>query len=109
MAVREARPQPLAFPAAHMTAGHGGGGPSLVDEDEAFGFEIDWTVDQVPTLPQDVGMVLLDSVTSFFALDPVTDEKAMHGIDLDRRTMFNRPCLNRYQGVYPPARRSASE
>ena len=66
MAVREAHPQPFAFPAAPVTAGHVGGGPSLVDEDEAFGFEIDLTVEPVLTLPQDVGTVLLDRVAGLF-------------------------------------------
>jgi hypothetical protein len=46
--MREAHPQPLAFPAAPVAAGHVVGGPGLVDEDEAFGFEIDLTVKPVP-------------------------------------------------------------
>ena len=41
-------------------------GTSLVDEDKAFGFEIDLTVEPVLTLPQDVGTVLLDSMASLF-------------------------------------------
>tara|TARA_R110000850_G_scaffold123229_1_gene241222 strand:- start:427 stop:636 length:210 start_codon:yes stop_codon:yes gene_type:complete len=64
--VREAHPQPFAFPAAPVTASHIGGGPSLVDEDEAFGFEIDLAVEPVPALPQDVGTVLLDRVPGLF-------------------------------------------
>jgi hypothetical protein len=64
--VREAHPQPLAFPAAPVTAGHVGGGPGLVDEDEAFGFEVDLTVEPVPALSQDVGAVLLDRVPGLF-------------------------------------------
>jgi len=64
--VREAHPQPFAFPAAPVTAGHVGCGPSLVDEDEAFGFEIDLAVEPVPALPQDVGTVLLDRVPGLF-------------------------------------------
>lgn len=64
--MREAHPQPLALPAATMTAGHVGGGPRLVDEDEAFGFEVDLTVEPVPALPQDVGAVLLDRVPGLF-------------------------------------------
>jgi hypothetical protein len=66
MAVREAHPQPFAFSAAPVTAGHVGCGPSLVDEDEAFGFEIDLAVEPVPALPQDVGTVLLDRVPGLF-------------------------------------------
>tara|TARA_R100000687_G_C6374023_1_gene129334 strand:- start:167 stop:331 length:165 start_codon:yes stop_codon:yes gene_type:complete len=49
-----------------VTASHIGGGPSLVDEDEAFGFEIDLAVEPVPALPQDVGTVLLDRVPGLF-------------------------------------------
>jgi hypothetical protein len=66
MAVREAHPQPLAFRAAPMAAGHVRGGPGLVDEDQAFGFEIDLAVEPVPALPQDVGTVLLDRVPGLF-------------------------------------------
>jgi hypothetical protein len=64
--MREAHPQSLAFPAAPVTAGHVGGGPGLVDEDEAFGFEVDLTVETMPTLFQDVGTVLLDRVPGLF-------------------------------------------
>jgi hypothetical protein len=49
-----------------VTARHVGGGPGLVDEDEAFGFEIDLAVKPVLTLPQDVGTVLLDRVAGLF-------------------------------------------
>ena len=49
-----------------MTAGHVGGGPRLVDEDEAFGFEVDLTVEPVLALPKDVGTVLLDRVPGLF-------------------------------------------
>jgi hypothetical protein len=66
VAVREAHPQPLALPAAAMAAGHVGGGPRLVDEDEAFGFEVDLAVEPMLPLPQDVGTVLLDRVTGLF-------------------------------------------
>ena len=66
MAVREAHAQPLAFGAAAMTAGHVRGGPGLVDEDEAFGFEIDLAVEPVLTLLQDVGTVLLNRVAGLF-------------------------------------------
>ena len=66
MAVREAHPQPFAFPAAPVAAGHVRCGPSLVDEDEALGFEIDLTIEPVSALPQDVGTVLLDRVPGLF-------------------------------------------
>ena len=49
-----------------MAAGHVGGGPRLVDEDEAFRFQIDLAVEPVPALLQDVGTVLLDGMASLF-------------------------------------------
>ena len=49
-----------------MAAGHVGGGPGLVDENEAFGFEVDLSVEPVLALPQDVGTILLDSVPGLF-------------------------------------------
>jgi len=49
-----------------MTAGHVGGGPRLVDEDEALGFELDLAIEPVLALPQDVGTVLLDRVPGLF-------------------------------------------
>jgi hypothetical protein len=64
--VREAHPQPLAFRAATVTAGHIRGGPDLVYEDEAFGFEVDLAIEPVLALPQDVGTVLLDRVPGLF-------------------------------------------
>ena len=64
--MREAHPQPLAFLAAPVTASHVGGGPGFIDEDEAFGFEVDLTVEPVPPLSQDVGTVLLDRVPGLF-------------------------------------------
>ena len=64
--LRESHPQPLAFRAAPVTAGHVRCGPSLVDEDKAFGFEIDLTVEPVLTLPQDVGTVLFNRVPGLF-------------------------------------------
>ena len=64
--MREVHPQPLAFPAAPVIAGHVGGGPGLVDEDEAFGIEVDLTVEPMPTLSQDVGTVLVDRVPGLF-------------------------------------------
>jgi len=49
-----------------VTAGHIGGSPGLIDEDEAFGFEVDLTVEPVSALSQDVGAVLLDRVPGLF-------------------------------------------
>jgi hypothetical protein len=49
-----------------MAAGHVGGGPGLVDEHEAFGFQIDLAVEPCVALPQDVGAVLLDRVPGLF-------------------------------------------
>jgi hypothetical protein len=49
-----------------MAAGHVGGGPGLVDEDETFGFQIDLAFEPYPALLQDVGAVLLDCMASLF-------------------------------------------
>ena len=64
--MREAHPQPLAFPATAMAAGHVGGRPGFIDEDQALRFEIDLAVEPVMPLLQDVGTVLLDSMASLF-------------------------------------------
>ena len=66
MAVREAHTQTFAFLAAAMTAGHVGGGPRFIDEDQAFGFQIELAVEPVVPLLQNVGPVLLDCVSSLF-------------------------------------------
>ena len=42
-----------------MTSSHVGGGPCLVDEDEALQIEISLAVEPIAALPQDVGPVLL--------------------------------------------------
>ena len=49
-----------------MTAGHVGGGPCLINKDQALGIEIELAVEPALALPQDVGPVLLDSMTSLF-------------------------------------------
>jgi hypothetical protein len=49
-----------------MAAGHVGGGPGLIDEDEALGIEVDLAVKPVLALSQDVGPVLLDRVPGLF-------------------------------------------
>jgi len=66
VAVGEAHPQPLAFLAAAMAAGHVGGRPRLVDEDQALGLQIELAVEPVVPLLQDVGTVLLDGMASLF-------------------------------------------
>lgn len=66
MAVGEAHPQPLAFLAAPVTAGHVGGGPPLIDKDEALGLEVNLAVEPPLALPQDVATVLLDRVPGLF-------------------------------------------
>lgn len=66
MAVREAHTQTLALRAAVMAAGHVGGGPRLVDEDQALGVEIELAVEPALTLPQDIGSVLFDRVRGLF-------------------------------------------
>jgi hypothetical protein len=49
-----------------MAAGHVGGGPRLIDEDEALRIEVDLAVEPFPALLQDVGAVLLDGMASLF-------------------------------------------
>jgi hypothetical protein len=64
MTVGEAHPQALAPDAAAMAAGHVGGGPGLVDEDEAIRLQIELAVEPLQALLQDVGAVLLDGMAS---------------------------------------------
>ncbi len=66
MSVRHARAQSLAAPAAPMPTRHVGGGPGLVDEDEALGIEVELTVEPGFTALQDVGPVLFGSVRGLF-------------------------------------------
>jgi hypothetical protein len=47
-----------------MAAGHVGGRPRLIDEDQALGIEIELAIEPALALPQDVGSVLLDSMAS---------------------------------------------
>lgn len=49
-----------------MAAGHGGGGPGLVDEHQALRIEIGLAIEPGPALPQDAGAVLLDRVAGLF-------------------------------------------
>jgi hypothetical protein len=51
-----------------MAAGHVGGSPRLVDEDEALGIEIKLAVEPMLPLPQDVGPVLLDRVAGLYGM-----------------------------------------
>ncbi len=49
-----------------MAAGHVGGSPRLVDEDQALRIEIELVIEPALALPQDVGPVLLDRVPGLF-------------------------------------------
>jgi hypothetical protein len=49
-----------------MAAGHIGGGPGFVDEDEALRVQIELAIEPVLALLQDVGAILLDGVASLF-------------------------------------------
>jgi len=51
-----------------MAAGHVGGGPRLVDEDEALGLQIELAIEPAPPLAQDVGTVLLDRVPGLYGM-----------------------------------------
>lgn len=70
MSVREAHPQPPAFRATPVAAGHIGGGPDLVNADEALGIEVNLAVEPAPTLPQDVRTVLFDRVPVLLRVVP---------------------------------------
>jgi hypothetical protein len=49
-----------------MAAGHVGGSPGLIDEDQTLGIEIELIVEPALALPQDVGTALLDRVPDLF-------------------------------------------
>ena len=66
MAMRVSHPQALAFGATAVAAGHVGGGPGLVDENQAFRFQIELAIEPVVALLQDVGPILLDGMPSLF-------------------------------------------
>ena len=66
MAVRDESAQALPAPAAAMAAGHVGGGPGFVDEDEPVGIEIELGLEPGPAPLQDVGPILLGRVGGLF-------------------------------------------
>ena len=66
VSVRVTHPQAFALWATAMAAGHVGGGPGLVNKDQAFRLQIELAVEPCVTLPQDVGTVLLDRVPGLF-------------------------------------------
>jgi hypothetical protein len=66
VAVREAHPQPLAFRATTVAAGHIGRGPGFVDEDQALRFEIELTLKLIMTLLQDFEAILLYRMACLF-------------------------------------------
>ena len=80
-----ARAQPLAAPAANVATRHVGGRPCLVDEDQAFGIEVELAIEPLfPTL-QDVGPVLLGGVRCLLARDPMPVEEPPRRPDPNRR------------------------
>ena len=62
MSVGNARSQSLALARASLQPRHVGGGPRLVDEDEALRIEIELVVEPLSAPLQDVGPVLLGRV-----------------------------------------------
>jgi hypothetical protein len=66
MTVRNADPQALTARSATVTARHVGGGPGLVDEDQALGVEIKLPFEPGLALLRDVGTTLLGRVRSLF-------------------------------------------
>ena len=66
VAVGEAHAQPRAARTAPMAAGHVGGGPGLIDEDQPLGVEVWLGVEPGAPLLQNVRAVLLDRVAGLF-------------------------------------------
>ena len=66
MAMREAHPQPLAFGATAVAAGHIGRGPGFVDEDELGRIKVQLIIEPLLALFQDVRTDLLYRVASLF-------------------------------------------
>ena len=66
MAVWNERPQALTPPAAAMPAGHVGGSPGLVDEDQTLWIEIELGLEPGPAPLQDVGPILLGGMGGLF-------------------------------------------
>lgn len=88
-----------------MAAGHVRRSPSLVDEHEALGFQIQLTGEPGPALPQDVGAVLLDRVPGlFFLRDAVADEEARCSVPIPTARFGDR--LPMLQRELPPADRA---
>ncbi len=63
---RNADPQALTARSAAVTARHVGGGPGLVDEDQALGVEIELPFEPGLALLRDVGAALLGRVRGLF-------------------------------------------
>ena len=66
MAVGNANPQPFAAAAAAVGPSHVGRSPGLIDEDQAFGIEIELAFEPGFAPLQDVGAVLLRGVSGLF-------------------------------------------
>ena len=78
MSVRNADPKTLTSRSATVTARNVGGGPGLVDEDQALGVEIELPFEPGLALLRDVGAaVARKRARSFFARDRVTSEEAL--------------------------------
>jgi hypothetical protein len=66
MAVGEPHPQSLALGATPVGAGHVGGRPGFIDEDETLRVEIELIIEPTLALAQDIGVILLGRVASLF-------------------------------------------
>ena len=76
MAMRDGSTQPLSLRRSATDAGHVGGGPRLVDEDEAFWVKVELVLEPGRAPPQDVGPVLLGRVRGlFFTVIPRRSKK----------------------------------
>ena len=66
MAVRDADPQPFAATTAAVGPSHVGRSPGLVDEDQAFGIEVELAFEPGLAPLQDVGAVLFGGMRGLF-------------------------------------------
>ena len=66
MAVGYGHAKPLAARSASVPARHLGAGPSLVDEDQRFGIEVELALEPCLARAQDVGTILLLRMAGLF-------------------------------------------
>ena len=88
MAVRDGGPKALAAGSPPVQARHLGGGARLVDEDQAFGVQVELTLEPGAATPQDVGTVLLRRMPGLFLSVIFRRTKNRHSVEMATAT----PC-----------------